>query len=80
MGPQTVSSGPTPSEAPTSPDPGYCYNHGKPVGPALTPQRQRHGQSVQDVVHSPAFQVYWEVIVGLSLRGENRVAGSRTDP
>lgn len=27
------------------------------------PNTQRHGQSVQDVVDSPALQVHWEVIV-----------------
>lgn len=30
-----------------------------------TPETQRHSQSVQDVVGSPAFQVHWEVIVRL---------------
>lgn len=49
------------------------------MGPALTPERQRHGQSVQEVVHSPALQVHREVVVCLSLRDENRVAGPCTD-
>lgn len=31
----------------------------------VTPERQRHGQSVQDVVHSPALQVHREVVVCL---------------
>lgn len=55
-----------------------CWSTTDPDGPALTSEGQGHRQSVQHVVHRPALQVHWEVIVGLSGRGEgeNWVAGS----